>query len=176
VVSGAGSGALREPFNVGQKEKAAPHNTSAAKPSINRRGARLAAFFCGRPFAAQPAVAVVSPHGIHVEDQGWVLGGLNGRQHGASRQYQPCEQISTSGKLIHGVGTNGSGSATREIKKREQDSRRNLLDVFGMNSIAVAELAFGTLRLRPNQNPLAEYIRDKHYRRKHGPDAYYGPK
>ena len=39
---------------------------------------------------------------------------------------------------------------------------------------AVAEMAFGTLLIDRNAPPLEAYVLDKHYRRKHGPDAYYG--
>jgi L-ribulose-5-phosphate 4-epimerase len=39
---------------------------------------------------------------------------------------------------------------------------------------SVAKMAFGTLHLDPNVNTLPRYIADKHHRRKHGPDAYYG--
>ncbi len=38
----------------------------------------------------------------------------------------------------------------------------------------VARLALGTLTLEPGIGPLPEHIQEKHYRRKHGPDAYYG--
>jgi L-ribulose-5-phosphate 4-epimerase len=41
---------------------------------------------------------------------------------------------------------------------------------------AVAEMALGVLRLRPDAPLLESYVLDKHYRRKHGPDAYYGQK
>jgi L-ribulose-5-phosphate 4-epimerase len=41
---------------------------------------------------------------------------------------------------------------------------------------AVAEMAAGTLRLRPDASPLESYVLEKHFRRKHGPDAYYGQK
>jgi len=41
---------------------------------------------------------------------------------------------------------------------------------------AVAEMALGTLQIRPDAPPLEPYVLDKHYRRKHGPDAYYGQK
>jgi len=40
----------------------------------------------------------------------------------------------------------------------------------------VARMAFETLALRPDQNPLPRYLLDKHFLRKHGPDAYYGQK
>lgn len=39
----------------------------------------------------------------------------------------------------------------------------------------IAEMALKTLMLNPDSS-LAQYILDKHYRRKHGPDAYYGQK
>ena len=41
---------------------------------------------------------------------------------------------------------------------------------------AVAEMALGTWQLRPEGPPLEAYVLDKHYRRKHGPNAYYGQK
>jgi L-ribulose-5-phosphate 4-epimerase len=40
----------------------------------------------------------------------------------------------------------------------------------------IAEMAFGTIQLNPQIAPLPEHIRQKHYRRKHGPGAYYGQK
>lgn len=40
----------------------------------------------------------------------------------------------------------------------------------------VAEMAFGTYQLKSDTKKLPEYISDKHYQRKHGPDAYYGQK
>ncbi|MHB8898864.1 MAG: L-ribulose-5-phosphate 4-epimerase AraD [Thermoguttaceae bacterium] len=39
---------------------------------------------------------------------------------------------------------------------------------------AVAEMAFSTRLLRPDSPGLEDYVLNKHYRRKHGPDAYYG--
>jgi L-ribulose-5-phosphate 4-epimerase len=41
---------------------------------------------------------------------------------------------------------------------------------------AVAEMALGVLWLRPDAPPLESHVLDKHYQRKHGPDAYYGQK
>ncbi len=38
----------------------------------------------------------------------------------------------------------------------------------------VAQMALGTLQLNHDAKPLPEYIKEKHYKRKHGPDAYYG--
>jgi len=40
----------------------------------------------------------------------------------------------------------------------------------------VAKMAWGTLMLNPNSLPLAEYLLDKHYKRKHGVKSYYGQK
>jgi L-ribulose-5-phosphate 4-epimerase len=39
---------------------------------------------------------------------------------------------------------------------------------------AVADMALATLTLEPNMKPLDAFLLDKHYRRKHGKDAYYG--
>jgi L-ribulose-5-phosphate 4-epimerase len=39
---------------------------------------------------------------------------------------------------------------------------------------AVADMALGVLRLRTDAPLLETYVLDKHYHRKHGPDAYYG--
>lgn len=39
---------------------------------------------------------------------------------------------------------------------------------------AVAAMATQTLALNPAQGPVADYLLERHFRRKHGPDAYYG--
>lgn len=47
------------------------------------------------------------------------------------------------------------------------------------NSVAleeVARMAFGTCLINPQAEPVAQYLLDKHYLRKHGPGAYYGQK
>lgn len=38
----------------------------------------------------------------------------------------------------------------------------------------VARMALGTLQLKPDTEPIADYVLDKHHDRKHGPGAYYG--
>ncbi|MDY2839840.1 MAG: L-ribulose-5-phosphate 4-epimerase AraD [Treponema sp.] len=38
----------------------------------------------------------------------------------------------------------------------------------------ICKMALNTLLLNPEQNPLPDYIVNKHYMRKHGPNAYYG--
>ncbi|WP_018605669.1 L-ribulose-5-phosphate 4-epimerase [Uliginosibacterium gangwonense] len=40
----------------------------------------------------------------------------------------------------------------------------------------VARMAWMTVILNPSQDPIAEYLLDKHYLRKHGANAYYGQK
>jgi L-ribulose-5-phosphate 4-epimerase len=39
---------------------------------------------------------------------------------------------------------------------------------------AVARMALGTLQLRADAQILESHVLDKHYQRKHGPQAYYG--
>ncbi len=41
---------------------------------------------------------------------------------------------------------------------------------------AVARMALGTFQINPEAPALEPYIAEKHFRRKHGPDAYYGQK
>ncbi len=40
----------------------------------------------------------------------------------------------------------------------------------------IAEMSLGTLQLNQDCNSVEQYILDKHYKRKHGPNAYYGQK
>ena len=39
---------------------------------------------------------------------------------------------------------------------------------------AVAQMALGSLTLKPALHPIAGYLQEKHFGRKHGPKAYYG--
>jgi ribulose-5-phosphate 4-epimerase/fuculose-1-phosphate aldolase len=39
----------------------------------------------------------------------------------------------------------------------------------------LAELAWGTLLLSPERGAIPAAYQEKHYNRKHGPGAYYGP-
>jgi len=41
---------------------------------------------------------------------------------------------------------------------------------------AVAKMAVGALLINPGLGPIPQHILDKHYLRKHGPEAYYGQK
>ncbi len=38
----------------------------------------------------------------------------------------------------------------------------------------IAAMALGTINVNPKQNEIPQYLRDKHYLRKHGKNAYYG--
>jgi len=38
----------------------------------------------------------------------------------------------------------------------------------------VAKMALGTLQINPKNDSLPGYLLQKHYQRKHGPNAYYG--
>jgi L-ribulose-5-phosphate 4-epimerase len=38
----------------------------------------------------------------------------------------------------------------------------------------LARLAYDTVTIEPSAAPISEALREKHFRRKHGPDAYYG--
>lgn len=40
----------------------------------------------------------------------------------------------------------------------------------------LAKMAMWTLTLTPDQSPLPQHVADKHFYRKHGPNAYYGQK
>jgi L-ribulose-5-phosphate 4-epimerase len=40
----------------------------------------------------------------------------------------------------------------------------------------IAQMAIGTFQINPSIKKLPEYILEKHYQRKHGPNAYYGQK
>ena len=40
----------------------------------------------------------------------------------------------------------------------------------------MAQMAFGSMALDPRLPPLDACIQEKHFSRKHGPDAYYGQK
>ena len=68
---------------------------------------------------------------------------------------------------VPGVLVNGHGPFT--WGKTASDSVKNNLVLE-----QVAQMALGTMQLNPDGKSLPDYIRDKHYKRKHGPDAYYG--
>ncbi len=64
-----------------------------------------------------------------------------------------------------------AGHAPFAWGKTPEDSVKNSLVLE-----KVAQMALGTLQLRPENPPLPAYVLQKHYMRKHGPNAYYGQK
>jgi L-ribulose-5-phosphate 4-epimerase len=40
----------------------------------------------------------------------------------------------------------------------------------------VANMAYHAEQINPQGTPIEQYLLDKHYMRKHGPNAYYGQK
>ena len=79
-------------------------------------------------------------------------------------RFQNLDPTTIPGILVAGHGPFTWG-------KNAADSVKNNLIIE-----RVAELAIGTLQLDPQITSLEDYIRDKHYDRKHGPNAYYGQK
>lgn len=55
-----------------------------------------------------------------------------------------------------------------------KDAAASVKNAVALESIAA--MALDTLRLEAEAPPLEAYVLEKHYRRKHGPDAYYGQK
>jgi L-ribulose-5-phosphate 4-epimerase len=64
--------------------------------------------------------------------------------------------------LVHGHGAFTWGGSAKEAVENAQ-----ALEM-------VAEMARTTLQLNPKVTPLSSALMDKHFRRKHGPTAYYG--
>jgi L-ribulose-5-phosphate 4-epimerase len=62
-----------------------------------------------------------------------------------------------------------AGHAPFAFGKNAGDSVKNALVLE-----RVAEMAIGTFQLNPQVSNLPDYISEKHYIRKHGPNAYYG--
>lgn len=79
-------------------------------------------------------------------------------------RFATLDPISTPGVVVAGHGPFSWG-------KTALDSVKNNLVLE-----QVAQMALGTLQLNPDIKPIPEYIKEKHYKRKHGPDAYYGQK
>jgi L-ribulose-5-phosphate 4-epimerase len=79
-------------------------------------------------------------------------------------RFENLESVSTPAVLVagHGPFTWGKDAA---------DSVNNNIVLE-----RTAAMAMGTLQLNKDASAIPDYIRDKHYNRKHGPDAYYGQK
>ena len=79
-------------------------------------------------------------------------------------RFKDLNPMSTPGVLV-------AGHAPLAFGKNAADSVRNSLILE-----RVAEMALGTFHINGNVEKLPDYISEKHYQRKHGPDAYYGQK
>jgi L-ribulose-5-phosphate 4-epimerase len=79
-------------------------------------------------------------------------------------RFEELNPVTTPGVLV-------AGHAPFAFGKNAADSIRNALILE-----RVAEMALGTFQLNKEINTLPEYISEKHYQRKHGPNAYYGQK
>jgi L-ribulose-5-phosphate 4-epimerase len=79
-------------------------------------------------------------------------------------RFNKLNPSSTPGVLV-------AGHAPFAFGKNVADSVRNALVLEH-----IAEMALGTLQINPDIKVLPDYISEKHYQRKHGPNAYYGQK
>lgn len=79
-------------------------------------------------------------------------------------RFKKLNPSSTPGVLV-------AGHAPFAFGKDASDSVRNALILE-----RVAEMALGTFQINPAVEKLPDYISEKHYQRKHGPNAYYGQK
>ena len=79
-------------------------------------------------------------------------------------RFENINPLSMPGVLV-------AGHAPFAFGKSASESVRN-----GLILERVAGMALSTLQLNPNIKELPDYITEKHYKRKHGPDAYYGQK
>ncbi|MDD4872560.1 MAG: L-ribulose-5-phosphate 4-epimerase [Kiritimatiellae bacterium] len=79
-------------------------------------------------------------------------------------RFKKLDTVAVPGVLVanHGPFTWGQSA---------QDSVHNSIALE-----AVAKMAYGTLIINPKVKPLPDYLLDKHFFRKHGPNAYYGQK
>jgi L-ribulose-5-phosphate 4-epimerase len=79
-------------------------------------------------------------------------------------RFSDLDPLATPAVLVAGHGPFAWGEDV-------DDSVRNALALE-----AVAEMAFGTMMLNTNAPALESFLVEKHFRRKHGPAAYYGQK
>ena len=79
-------------------------------------------------------------------------------------RFENINPVSMPGVLV-------AGHAPFSFGKNAFESVRN-----GLILERAAEMALGTFQLNTNIKELPKYISEKHYKRKHGPDAYYGQK
>lgn len=79
-------------------------------------------------------------------------------------RFKVLDPVATPGVLVHGHAPFCWGKDADESIKNSLVLER------------IAEMSFCSKQLNPELKPLPSYILDKHYYRKHGPDAYYGQK
>ncbi len=79
-------------------------------------------------------------------------------------RFMTLDPMETPGVLV-------AGHAPFVWGKNAADAVRNSLILE-----RIAQMAIGTFQLNPTVSPLPKHILKKHYRRKHGPNAYYGQK
>lgn len=77
-------------------------------------------------------------------------------------KFQGIDPVSMPGVLV-------AGHAPFIFGKNASESVRNSLILERL-----AEMAFGTMLINGSFEKLPEYISEKHYQRKHGPNSYYG--
>lgn len=77
-------------------------------------------------------------------------------------RFQSLNAAEVCAVLVHGHGSFVWGpDGTRTVE------RAMALEI-------VAQMAMHTLQIDPNAQPISQYLLDRHFRRKHGADAYYG--
>jgi len=79
-------------------------------------------------------------------------------------RFRNLNPLEVSGVLVHGHGPFAWGANGMEAVE----------NAFALE--IVAEMALKTLQINPQSPPLAQYLIDKHFLRKHGDGAYYGQK
>jgi L-ribulose-5-phosphate 4-epimerase len=79
-------------------------------------------------------------------------------------RFEGADAVDTPGVLV-------AGHAPFAWGKNAADAVRNSLILE-----RIAQMALGSLQLNPGVSALPAHIQEKHYRRKHGPKAYYGQK
>jgi L-ribulose-5-phosphate 4-epimerase len=81
-----------------------------------------------------------------------------------AERFASLNAVSTPGVLIAGHAPFTWG----------RDASESVKNAIALENIA--QMALGTLQLNPGVSELPLYILEKHFSRKHGPDAYYGQK
>jgi L-ribulose-5-phosphate 4-epimerase len=81
-----------------------------------------------------------------------------------AERFAPLDAASTPGVLVAGHAPFTWG----------RDASESVKNAIALENIA--QMALGTLQLNPGVSKLPRYILEKHFNRKHGPDAYYGQK